>query len=208
MPTTIATPTALRILRAEHRSIAAVLHGLLHFVDQKLTGEPLPEARVFRAMLQYLDLYAERMHHPKEDLHLFARLRERTHDADAVLDKLQEDHFFGLGAIQSLEQAFMRYEEGGESYFDEFARKAREYAAFYRNHMHTEEDVLFPLAERALSEADWRDIGTAFAAQQIPLATEAEKRDLRKLFTHIVTITPPPIGVGPAARVLEDAQGN
>ena len=81
----------LKIIEAEHRSIESVLRGLCFYVDQTLAGKPVPEAQVFRAMLQYLDLFAERLHHPKEDQFLFARLRDRTHDADAVLGRLEQD---------------------------------------------------------------------------------------------------------------------
>ena len=35
------------------------------------------------------------------------------------------------------------------------------------------------------------------ACTLVPLASAAEERDLKALFTRIVTITPSPIGVGP-----------
>jgi hemerythrin-like domain-containing protein len=187
---------ALRVISFEHRSISSVLSGLSHFAERGVEGKKLPHAAVFRAMLHYLDLFAERMHHPKEDLHLFARLRERTRAADDMLDRLQEDHAWDIGAVRALEQAFLRYEEGGESFFDAFARQVQDYAMFHRDHMRNEETVIFPLAEEALTEDDWRHIDAAFEAHQDPLASPQEERDLKTLFTRIVTITPSPIGVG------------
>jgi hemerythrin-like domain-containing protein len=189
--------SALRIIKSEHRSIAAILDGLGHFVDLGLAGKPLPDARVFRAMLQYLDLFAERMHHPKEDKYLFASVRLRTHDADAMLDRLQEEHSWDLGAIRAMEQAFLRYEEGGADFFDAFARKVQDYARFHSEHMRNEEKVIFPIAETVLTEEDWREIDAAFEAHQDPLASPDQERDMNALFTRIVTITPAPIGVGP-----------
>lgn len=187
---------ALCVIAAEHRSIASVLAGLAHFAERGLAGGTLPDARVFRAMLQYLDLFGERMHHPKEDSQLFARLRRRTHAADVVLDRLQEDHFYGEGALQGLEHAFVRYEEGGPRYFDAFAREVRRYVGFYRDHMRVEEMEVFPIAERELVDEDWQAIEAAFGAHQDPLASTAEEHDLQALFTRIVTITPAPVGVG------------
>ena len=187
----------LCVIESEHRSISAVLGGLIHFVDQGLEDRPMPEPRVFRAMLQYLDLFAERMHHPKEDMHLFSRIRERTHEADEVLDRLQGDHLLGTGAIRALEQAFLRYEEGGEPFFDAFARQVQDYTMFYREHMRLEEKIVFPIAEKVLIEDDWRCIDAAFAAHQDPLASSEDERDLKRLFTRIVTLAPSPIGVGP-----------
>jgi hemerythrin-like domain-containing protein len=187
---------ALRVISLEHRSIASVLSGLSHFAERGLEGAKVPDARVFRAMLHYLDLFAERMHHPKEDAYLFARLRARTHLANDVLDRLQQDHFFGAGALRAVEHAFLRYEEGGAPFFADFAREVRRYVAFHREHMRVEETYVFPLAELELTEEDWRAIEIAFLANQDPLASPEQEHDLQSLFTRIVTITPAPIGVG------------
>ena len=187
----------LRTIESEHRSISAVLAGLMHFVQQGMNNRPMPEARVFRAMLQYLDLFGERLHHPKEDKEIFARVRQRSRDADAILDRLQGDHFEGAEAIRALEQSFLRYEEGGVPFFDAFARQVEGYVAFYRGHMRTEEERIFPIAEAVLTEDDWRSIDAAFASHHDPLASAQEEQDLKRLFTHIVTIAPAPIGVGP-----------
>jgi hemerythrin-like domain-containing protein len=186
----------LRVIADEHRSISSVLSGLSHFAERGVEGKKVPNTAVFRAMLHYLDLFAERMHHPKEDAYLFARLRERTHLADDVLDRLQEDHFYGAGALREVEHAFLRYEEGGEPFFADFAREVRRYVAFHREHMRVEETFVFPLAERELTEDDWREIEAAFAANHDPLASADQVHDLESLFTRIVTITPAPIGVG------------
>ena len=48
-------------------------------------------AFVNRALLQCSDLFAEHLHHPKEDRHLFRRLRLRAHQADELLDLLEAD---------------------------------------------------------------------------------------------------------------------
>ena len=153
--------SSVRIIQSEHRSISTVLSGLIYFTDLGRSGWPLPDAP-FRAMLQYLDLFAERVHHPKEETFLFACLHRRTHDIDKILARLQEDHAFGLGAIRALEQAFMRYEEGGRPFFEAFAREAERYATFYREHMRTEEEAILPFAHNVLSEEDWRRMDEAF----------------------------------------------
>ena len=128
---------ALTIIRWEHHSIESVLHALGYFVDQMWAGKRAPENKVFRAMLQYIDLFAEHLHHPKEDRHLFRRLRLRTHRADDLL------------------------------------------------------------AEEVLTDDDWREIDAAFSGQGDFEVSPQTKRDLEKLFDHILSITPAPIGAAP-----------
>lgn len=193
----------LKIIEAEHGSIELVLKGLSFYVDQTLAGKTIPAAQVFRAMLQYLDLFAERLHHPKEDQYLFAHLRKRTHEADALLGRLEHDHQHGALKIRELEQAFLRYEEGGKAFFLAFTQEVYSYTIFYLNHMRTEEKLLFPVCERALTEQDWREINAAFAAHQDPLASMQAGHDISELFARIVAIMP----VQPAPDVKNVASG-
>ena len=83
---------AVSIIRWEHHSIESVLRAISYFVDQVWAGKTAPENQVFRAMLQYSDLFTEHLRHPKEDRHLVQRLRLRTHQVDELLDLRQGDH--------------------------------------------------------------------------------------------------------------------
>lgn len=194
-------PAALRIIQSEHRSIEAVLHALGFFVDRIWAGKPAPDPRVFRALLQYIDLFAERLHHPKEDRHLFSRLRQRTHEADELLDLAGEDHVRGADRIRVLDQAFMRYEEGGITHFLGFAQAVDTYAKSYHAHLRLEEMKIFPIAERVLTARDWREMNAVFGGRGDPLVSPQTEREMNKLFNHIVNIAPAPIGV--AAEFVE-----
>ena len=93
----------------------------------------------------------------------------------------------------------MRYEEGGDKEFPAFADAVVRFVREYREHMHKEESIAFPLAQRLLKESDWQAIDRAFAENRDPLAAERDARDFEKLFDRIVNLAPPPIGVGPDA---------
>jgi hypothetical protein len=70
----------------------------------------------------------------------------------------------------------------------------------YRDHMRREEGELFPLAHQLLTPLDWVMIDAAFEENRDPLAAERDEKDFQKLFTRIVSIAPPPIGVGPSSQ--------
>jgi len=192
-------PKALNIIRDEHRSIAAVLHGMQHLVRQIRERKAKIDSRVFRAMLYYLDTFSERMHHPKEDRFLFGPLRRRGAGADALIAELEREHASGAQSLRRMEQCFIRYEEGGDREFTEFAQEVDRFALGYRDHMRKEEEQVFPLAEKLLTAEDWAAIDRAFEENLDPLASERAERDFRKLFSRIVNLAPPPVGVGPTA---------
>lgn len=191
--------TALNIIRDEHRSIAAVLHGMQHLVRQMRERGTKVDPKVFRAMLYYLDTFSERMHHPKEDRYLFEPLRRRGAGPDALIAELERDHAEGGNHLKRVEQCLIRYEEGGEKEFPEFAREIDRFVEGYWEHMRKEEEHVFSLAEKLFTPGDWDALDRAFKANTDPLASDREERDFRKLFSRIVSLAPPPVGVGPSS---------
>jgi hemerythrin-like domain-containing protein len=188
-------PQLLTALYAEHRSIAAVLWAMDALVRQQRDQGKSVDPRVFRAMLYYLDVFPEREHHPKEEALLFARIRARTREGDALLDELAREHESGARAIRELEQALVRVEEGGEAEFPAFGAAVGRFIGAYREHMRKEEGEVMPLAQRVLTPADWVEIEAAFAAHRDPLAGASEQ-DFNQLFHRIVNLAPAPIGLG------------
>jgi len=191
-------PFAINVIRSEHRSIAAVLHGLLYLIGEIRAGRSDARFDALRAMVHYIDAFPERLHHPKEDRYLFLALRKRTGEANAALDRLEQQHQQGAEMIRHIEQALLRYEQGGAQFFEAFASRASEYADFHWRHMREEEDAILPLAERVLTAEDWEVIDNAFAGNDDPLLGIEPRRDYERLFTRIVMLVPPPIGIGPS----------
>jgi hemerythrin-like domain-containing protein len=185
---------ALGIIFDEHRTLAAVLHGLKFVVHDVRTARGQPDFELFRALVYYIDAYPERLHHPKEEQFLFASLRSRTRDADQLLDDLGREHQAGDGAIRALEKKLLAFEFGGQ--FEAFADAADTYVDAYFSHMHKEEQQVLPLAQKWLTADDWSEVGAAFAANTDPAAGGDAPR-FRALFSRIVNLAPPPIGVGP-----------
>jgi branched-chain amino acid transport system ATP-binding protein len=190
---------ALNIIRDEHRSIGAILQGMEYFVERIRTRKAKIDARVFSAMIYYLDTFSERYHHPKEDRYLFSALRRRGREAAAIVADLELEHAAEGETLKRLEQCAMRYAEGGDREFPAFAEAVAKYVRETRAHMEKEESIVFPLAEKLLDAADWRAIDRAFEENRDPLADAWDTRDFEKLFDRIVHLAPPPIGVGPEA---------
>lgn len=199
-------PRALTIIREEHRTIAAVLHGMEYLVREIRVKKKKIDPQVFHAMLYYLDTFVERIHHPKEDQYLLGILRQRSSEAGALIARLEKEHAGGAESLRRLAHAMIRYEEGGQKEFAAFEREVGNFVESYRNHMRREEDELFPLAHQLLLPLDWVMIDAAFEEHCDPLAAERDEKDLDRLFTRIVSIAPPPIGVGPSADSTVDAR--
>ena len=183
---------AIRIIRDEHLAISAVLYSL-RFLARGMRDGGAPDVRLLHAMLDYIVEYPDRWHHPKESHHLFRTLRERNPSASRLIDALEAEHREGEVRIEALGRALTAFErDGGDP--APFASAAEDYARFQWEHIRKEEDVLMPLAERALTDDDWARIAAAFAENDNPLYGIRPKDEAALLYQRILDLSPPPIG--------------
>jgi len=157
---------AIEIIRDEHRSLSAILNSLQTQVEAACSGSSEPDFFLFSAMLDYIEAFPERQHHPKEDQFLFRFLRQRTDRADTVLDELERQHRQSRDELRALRSALQAWREGGSA--DDFAEAFDGYIRFHWDHMQQEENIVLPLAEECLSAEDWRIIEAAFEANRAP----------------------------------------
>jgi branched-chain amino acid transport system ATP-binding protein len=184
-----------RVLHDEHLAISAVLQALQHLARMAQDPGVKADFRAFHAMIHYIDAFPERQHHPKEDQVLFARLWERSAEARPLVERLKAEHVEGARLVRNLEAAVRKYEEAWPRGAQDFAAAVQAYADFHWRHMRCEEQELLPLAEHALSEEDWTAVERAFAQNEDPIA-DLRGQDFDRLYTHILSLAPAPIGLG------------
>jgi len=186
----------LQALYQEHGSISAVLNALDALAREVGKGRTV-DLRVFKAIVHYLDVFPERYHHPKEDEMLFAAVRQRTHDADAVIERLQKQHEAGGGALRELEQALLRWEGAAADGTRRaaFADAAALFVGRYREHMRVEEEELMPLAAKVLTAGDWARIESAFADHRDPLHGLTADAQADLMYRRILDLAPEPVGL-------------
>ncbi len=190
--------TALTIILDEHRSLAAVTHGLRFLVREMREKGVEPDSKLLWAMLYYIDTFPQKLHHPKEEAYLFRRLKMRTREADKAIMKLEEQHKAGAEHVKALEMALGRYEAGVSGGREAFMAAAETFADELAVHMALEENVVIPIAKQHLLAEDWVEIAEAFGANGDPRFGAEPDHEFRSLFSRIVNLAPPPIGVGPS----------
>jgi hemerythrin-like domain-containing protein len=187
---------ALAVIHDEHRSLAAIVHALRYVIREAREKDRRPDFKLLWAMIYYIDAFPERLHHPKETAYLFARLKERTHEADEVLDQLERQHIEGGHHVRDLERALGSYEAGASDGFEVFATAVEKFTEEVWTHMSLEEKVVIPLAKKHLTAQDWVEIAQAFSENGDPRFGSEPDHEFRNLFSRIVNLAPPPIGLG------------
>ena len=163
----------LGLLRACHRRIAERLELLERLSDHvAMHGSDEPAVAAARRVLDYFD-HAAAHHHEDEEEDLFPMLRSAQGRAgwnDALpdaLDGLSREHPLlatRWAKLRPVLVAISRGQDVGELRCNELVRS-------YRAHMSVEEGLVFPLAERLLTDAELQRIGSSMQKRRGLTAT-------------------------------------
>lgn len=178
---------AVDIIKDEHRAIAAICAGLREQAARLRAGAET-DHELTGALLHYLRAFPERLHHPKEEQYLFARLGQRSTDAGPLITDLEREHAEGGRRLAGLEQAVARLREAGG---DAEARTRLgddidDFVAGQWRHLNTEEKLLLPLAARHLRDEDWAEIARAFRENAELGKAGAQDEAFRRLFSRLM----------------------
>ncbi|MBU6496922.1 MAG: ATP-binding cassette domain-containing protein [Rhodospirillales bacterium] len=193
---------ALDIIEAEHanmRRLASALGALAETIGGGASAADLHTADL---IIAYFETFTERFHHPKEDDFLFARLRQRSNAAGAVLDRLHRDHEMGPRQLETMKRMLL---EPGIAAAPQIGRLVAEIHSFRQHldeHMRLEEEGTFALAREALTAEDWDDVDAAFAAHADPLDVAHGDARIAELRERITQLLPAPFGLGGQRDVL------
>jgi hemerythrin-like domain-containing protein len=171
----------------------------LRHATTRIRRQHAPDFRLLFALVDYIVAFPERLHHPKEDEHLFRALARRCADARPLLAELSAEHARGDELIGTLRGALARYAREGMAAFEPFAAAVDDYAAFHGRHMGREEELVLPLAQRHLSADDWASMDAAFRANDNPRAGLPPKVHVDALFRRVLDLLPAHAGAGTPA---------
>ena len=182
---------AIGIVRDEHRSLAAVMHAWMRTLAAARRAGTGADAQQMHAIVRYLQDFPVALHHPKEEQHLFKRLRERSDAFDAELDELGRQHQRDEEMVAELAKLVRKLQRCDDAETARAATAALEeavqaYASFLWDHMGREESVILPAAAQHLSEADWVEIDRAFQENRDLQLRGNVDRAYRQLFSRIV----------------------
>lgn len=186
---------ALQIIKSEHRNLYRVLH-VLRTVGYAMRDGQRFDNQLLGAIIDYIDAFPERFHHPKENEYLFKALRRVSSVAEETLAQLEREHHDGPGEIVRLRTALAEVDKGTPGADKLFADMLVSYAEMGMGHMHKEESIILPLAAKELSAEEWKTMDEAFADNRDPLFSEDAREEMRGLYSRIVALAPAPWGVG------------
>jgi hemerythrin-like domain-containing protein len=165
----------LFLLRLEHSNLSKLLGLIEDQVSAADAGRKMDQELLSLAS-EYFSDYPDLCHHPKEDL-VYRLLSKRHPDSCVGLRDLLADHRRLRGLTEGFTAAVRRMREQPEGAEPDPGKVMREFTEHYRQHMHSEEEQFFRLAENRLTESDWATLDFAVFDRDDPLLDHvAEER--------------------------------
>ena len=142
---------AIEILEAEHRTIKRVLQAMDRFVEVQAQMPEAMRRTDLKQFIEFIRLYADRIHHGKEEEILFERMVAAGFPTKSgPLAVMYHEHDQGRAFVKDLAEFGEQETEWSSEDQTRLAEAARGYAVLLRNHIQKEDNVLYPMAESGL----------------------------------------------------------
>ncbi|MCI2962627.1 MULTISPECIES: hemerythrin domain-containing protein [Shewanella] len=175
----------LKRLMHDHKHIAVLLNVLKNKQMKLSEGESI-NFIVVRDIVEYMQGYAERCHHPVEDIIYAYYLAHKANDS---INKLSAEHELVIQAsaalMTTLNLILSDIVVAREKLIVDFA----DYVALQERHMQMEEREIFPLLAKTLTEQDWQLIESECQKSLIndPLFLDREQKEFEDLRAYLTT---------------------
>jgi hemerythrin-like domain-containing protein len=160
-------PKATEVLKNEHQAILKMLEASETVAARLQQGEQVsPE--MLKTFQEFFQTFADQCHHGKEEDIFFPLLETRgMPKAGGPLGVMLDEHEQGRALVREMRQAAEAYASHAEGSGARWAQAASQYAALLRSHIYKEDMVLFPMAERLLSEDELGHVAEDFEKMEV-----------------------------------------
>ena len=143
------------LLRQDHEITERVFAAM----EARFASAAGPSPAQVMRLVRYLNDYVDRCHNQKEEQHLFPRLERGGMPRHAgPLAVMLHEHDQGKEILATLVPLGRAFAVGDKAVLPGLRAAFESYAALCKDHFWKESDILYPAAERMLSEADAAEI--------------------------------------------------
>lgn len=176
--------TATKNLEDDHVHILRLID-----VMEYITRSENPDISHLESIVDIIRNFADGIHHAKEENLFFPFLAERgfstTQGPVAVM--LQE-HMQGRNFVKGIADNITLYKNGNKEALNEIYRNMTGYAELLRNHIGKENNILFRMADRVLSESDHLNLLGKFEEAERNHVSTAGSEDYIERIQNLVSL--------------------
>jgi hemerythrin-like domain-containing protein len=146
--------TATKNLEKDHENILRLIA-----VMENVQLNTEPDVNHLETIIDLIRNYADGFHHAKEEELLFPLMAQRGFSTEnGPVAVMLHEHTTGREYVKNASQSINKYKAGDKASLPEIYRNMRGYTDLLRNHIAKENNVLFRMADRVLTEQDQQQL--------------------------------------------------
>jgi DUF438 domain-containing protein len=161
------------LLMTDHETTEKVFEA----VERALAAPGGPPPSLLEDALAYFQGYVDGCHNKKEENHLFPLIEQRgVPRGGGPLGVMLAEHDQSRHALPELLAAARRYLAGEREALDEVRVAFGEYSSLLKNHFWKENDILYPMARRVMTDADARAVVAGIEATEAAVGPDTRAK--------------------------------
>lgn len=170
--------TATKNLENDHVHILKLIDVMKSIVQ---SGKP--DVENIEKIVILIRAYADGLHHAKEEEYFFPALKEKGFPSDrGPVAMMLYEHSQGRNFVKGIADNVELFKKGTKPALDEVFRNMSGYSELLTNHIAKENNVLFRMADNALTESEQKNLLDKFEK------VENNRTDANKLNDYIAQI--------------------
>ncbi|MFQ5496030.1 MAG: hemerythrin domain-containing protein [Phycisphaerae bacterium] len=179
------------VLRDEHQTILRVIAVLKRLMTQFEKGEGFAREPLGRCV-EFFRLFADACHHAKEEDLLFPALESRGIPREGgPIGVMLYEHTVARGLTKDMGEALTACQAGDADGENRFHRAATDYIELLTNHIQKEDDVLFVMGDRFLTDQDQDALCDSFCQVGCRSFGGKKKEELQRIADELEAQCPP-----------------
>ncbi len=155
-------PYVTNYLVEEHELILRMIQ-IVGKINKKLMNGESIELTDLRAIVDFIRNFADHCHHAKEEDLLFKKMGEKGFSPEqGPVAVMLYEHELGRNFVKAMEEGIDDYEKGNYQAAKKIAENAGRYSQLLAEHIHKENNILYPMADRIFSDVDQQILESEF----------------------------------------------
>jgi len=146
----------------EHEAIKKML-GIMDKISENIKNNKEVDTNDIEDIIEFLKTFADKCHHGKEENALFpALVLAGIPKENGPIGVMLHEHTLGRGYIKEIETSTEDFKAGNSNSIQLIANSLLSYVNLLQNHIQKEENVLFKMADKVLSNQVQDDVYEQF----------------------------------------------
>ncbi len=153
---------ATEVLKEEHKIIKKMLK-ILGRVCEKLEKNESVNLEHLENILDFIKTFADKCHHGKEEDLLFLAMEEAGIPKEGgPIGVMLYEHEIGREYVRNMADGISRYKNGDKGSIPQIIENARNYIRLLKDHIDKEDNILYVMADRHLSDKKQKELVEEF----------------------------------------------